>query len=333
MDGPSTSGFEDTYLLNNSVPELNIDDIDLSLAFLGKQISYPVIINAITGGTERAMNINHCLAAMANKYNLPMAVGSGNIAIEQPELSPSFEIVRQINPDGLIFANIGAKESGDKALKVIEMIDADALQLHFNVPQELAMREGERQFKNVLANVKEIVAASPVPIIAKEVGFGFSRETVEKLFDCGVRIFDNSGTGGTNFIVIERHRGGKLDAGFDDWGIPVAWSLAEMVALNLPVTIIASGGIRTAVDAVKAMAMGANLIGVAAPLLKKYINEGAESAEEYLNDFLYSLKAAMLMTGAQNIEELSLRPLIILNQTAEWLKARGINPAIWSARI
>jgi len=291
-----------------------------------------LIINAITGGTERAFKINQCLAALANKFNIPMAVGSGNIALEHPELKPSFAIVRKMNPYGLILANIGANESCEKAVKTVDMINADALQLHFNVPQELAMQEGERQFKNVLANVKEIIAASPVPIIAKEVGFGFSRETVEKLFACGVRFFDNGGQGGTNFIAIEKNRGGILGAEFDSWGIPTAWSLGEIVTLNLPVTIIASGGIRNAMEAVKALAMGADIIGIAAPLLKKYINEGEEAVELYLHDFLYSLKAVVLMTGAKNLQELSTKPLIIMDQTAEWLKARGIDPGIWSRR-
>ncbi|NLB52287.1 MAG: type 2 isopentenyl-diphosphate Delta-isomerase [Syntrophomonadaceae bacterium] len=331
-DGPCTTGFEDLYLLNNSIPELDIDEIDLSMTFLGRQISYPIIINAITGGTDRALHFNKCLASLAARYNLPIAAGSANITIKEPESKASFEIIRQMNPQGLIFANIGAGETADKALKVIKLMNADALQLHFNVPQELAMREGERNFKNVLANVAEIVSGCPVPVIAKEVGFGFTRETVEKLYHCGVRIFDNSGKGGTNFIIIENHRAGRLDNEFENWGIPTAWSLAEIAALKLPITIIASGGIRTALEAVKALTMGANMVGIAAPFLKKYVNEGEESVELYLNSFIYRLKAAMLMTGAKNIKELTSKPLIIMNRTAEWLKAREIDPLIWAKR-
>lgn len=301
----------------------------MSLTFLEKRISWPLVINAITGGTDAAFSINQCLAGLAHKYNIPMAVGSLNIAFEQPSLSPSFAIVREKNPDGLIFANIGANESPDKAFQAVEMIKADALQLHFNVPQEIAMREGERNFKNILANVKAIVDDTPVPIIAKEVGFGFSRETAEKLFDCGVRIFDNGGQGGTNFIAIENHRSGNLEDEFNGWGIPTAWSLGEIAALQLPARIIASGGIRSALDAAKALAMGADMIGMAAPLLKKYMLEGEEGVESFLNRFLYSLKAAALMTGSRNLKELAAQPLIILGQTAEWLRARGIDPGIW----
>lgn len=329
-DGPATTGFEDVYLLNDSLPELDIDEIDLKISFLGRQIDYPLIINAITGGTEQAMGFNKSMAALAAKYNLPMAIGSANILIKQPELAPSFKIVRQMNPDGLIIANIGANETVDKALKIADIVSADALQLHFNVPQELAMGEGERSFKGVLANVREIVQGCPAPIIAKEVGFGFTRETVEKLFECGVKIFDNSGAGGTNFIAIEKNRAGKLGQEFDGWGIPTAWSLAEIVALKLPVTIIASGGIRSALDTAKALNMGANLAGIAGPFLKKYIKEGEKSVESYLNDFFYSLKAALLMAGARNVNELSSKPLIIMNKTAEWLKARHIDPFMWS---
>lgn len=290
------------------------------------------MINAVTGGTDRALRINRCLSLLANKYNIPMAVGSLNVAIEEPKTSPSFEIVRKNNPHGLIIANIGANESPGKAVKAVEIIDADALQLHFNVPQEIAMTEGERSFKNVVANVKEIIAVSPVPIIAKEVGFGFSRETVKKLFTCGIHIFDNSGQGGTNFITIENKRGGALTAGFEDWGIPTAWSLGEIKALQLPITIIAAGGIRNSVDAAKAIAMGANMIGLAAPFLKAFINEGEFGAETYLQNFLYGLKAAALLTGSSDLEGLARQPLIILGQTAEWLRARGIDPGYWATK-
>lgn len=330
IDGPSGNGFADTYLLNEPLPELNIDEIDLSMSWLGKTIAYPLIINAITGGTEQAGQINRCLAMMADKFKIPMAVGSGVIALDHPEMSHSFKIAREMNPDGLMVANIGAHESVEKALAVVQMIDADALQLHFNVPQELAMEEGERHFKNILANVKAIVEACSVPIIAKEVGFGLSRETTVKLFDCDIRIFDNSGQGGTNFIAIEQQRGGTLGPEFYSWGIPTAWSLAEIAALQLPVTIIASGGIRNAVEAVKAMVMGAELVGIAAPFLKAYMHDGEKGVENYLQHFLYGLKAAALMIGAQNRDTFSRKPLIIMGQTAEWLRTRGVDPLRWA---
>jgi isopentenyl-diphosphate delta-isomerase len=299
----------------------------LSLTFLEKRISWPLVINAITGGTDAAFSINQCLAGLAHKYNIPMAVGSLNIAFEQPSLSPSFAIVREKNPDGLIFANIGANESPDKAFQAVEMIKADALQLHFNVPQEIAMREGERNFKNILANVKAIVDDTPVPIIAKEVGFGFSRETAEKLFDCGVRIFDNGGQE-DNFIAIENHRSGQLEDEFNGWAYrrPGVWGKSRHCSYRPNHCM---GGIRSALDAAKALAMGADMIGMAAPLLKKYMLEGEEGVESFLNRFLYSLKAAALMTGSRNLKELAAQPLIILGQTAEWLRARGIDPGIW----
>lgn len=327
-----TNGFTDTFLLNNSIPGLAIDEIDLSQTFLGKNIAWPLMINAITGGTERARGINQCLASLAGKYNIPMAVGSLNIAIEDPDTISSFAIVREKNPQGLILANIGADEPPDKAVKAVKIIDADALQLHFNVPQEIAMEEGERSFKNVLVNVEEIAAVSPVPVIAKEVGFGFSRETVEKLFACGIRIFDNGGQGGTNFITIENQRSGLMAEGFEHWGIPTAWSLGEIKALQLPIVIIASGGIRTPVEAAKAIAMGADMIGLAAPFLKAYVREGEAGVESYLQGFLYGLQAAALMTGSRNLAELSRQPLIIMGQTAEWLRARGIDPGDWTSR-
>lgn len=307
-------------------------DIDLSSNFAGKQVCYPLLINAITGGTEQAGYINQVLAGVARKYGLAMAVGSQAIAIKAPQLWDTFSVVREVNPDGVIIANVGAATPVAQALEAVHMIAADALQLHFNVPQELAMREGDRTFKGITANVSEIAALCPVPVIAKEVGFGFSRESVQILYEAGVRIFDNGGQGGTNFIRIEDQRQGCFQEELCDWGIPTAVSLAEIVALRYPLTVIASGGIRTAADAAKALALGADLIGLAGPLLKVLLNHGSEALDQDIEGFLYRLKAVLLMTGSRDIAALQQRPLLILNDTAEWLRGRSIDPAIWVRR-
>lgn len=309
---------------------MKIDEIDLSCNFGSKKLDLPIIVNAITGGTVKAAEINRIFAQTAKKYNIAMAVGSQTIAIDEPDLINTFNIVRKENPDGVIMANIGANRNVKDVLKAIEMINADAIQLHFNIPQELAMREGDRDFKGIIRNVEKIIKNSPVPVIAKEVGFGFSKEAVQTLFDAGVRYFDIGGKGGTNFIAIEDKRRGLFGGEFNDWGIPTAWSLAEVLSLKLPITVIASGGIRSTLDATKALAMGADYVGIAGSFLKIVLKQGQHKLEQNIDNLIYRLKAAFLMSGAKNIAEIKQKPVIILGKTEQYLRARNIDPTIWS---
>ena len=309
-----------------------MEDIDLCTEFLDKKLAYPLLINALTGGTEQSKSVNRILAGLAHKYGLAMAVGSMTIALEEPALRDSFTVVREMNPDGVILANLGANCSLEQVCEAVDMIRADGLQLHFNVPQELAMSEGDRDFRGIIDNVSSIVDACPVPVIAKEVGFGFSRETVQKLYAAGIRIFDNGGRGGTNFLAIENQRDGKFAHQIDDWGIPTAISLAEIVSLQLPIKTVAAGGIRSAVDIAKAMALGADLVGIAGMLLKIFLNEGSLALEKQMESLLYQIKCIFLMSGARDIEQMRSKPVIILNRTSEWLRARNIDPGNWANR-
>lgn len=319
--------------MHNSIPELDMDEIDLSCCFLEKKLNLPVILNAITGGTERAKEINRDLAYIARKYNLAMAVGSQTISIDEPQLKSTFSVVREINPEGIIVANVGANRSIQDVLKAVEMIKADAVQLHFNVPQELAMPEGDRCFKGIIENVAYIIENCPVPVIAKEVGFGFSKESASLLYQAGVRIIDIGGMGGTNFIVIEDKRGGLFNRELDSWGISTACSLSEVLSLDLPITVIASGGIRTAADTAKALAMGADLVGIAGSFLKILLYKGAEELDQKIEEMIYRLKSVFLMTGSRNIDEIRQKPVLITGKTGEWLKLRGIDPSYWSQRL
>lgn len=309
-----------------------MQNIDLSTVFLNKRLQYPLVINAITGGTEQAGYINAILARTARRFGLAMAVGSQRVACDHPELRDSFSVVRQEDPKGIIIANLSAGCDPDMAEEAVEMIQADALQLHFNIPQELAMPEGDRNFAGLAENAARVTARLKIPVIAKEVGFGFSREAAEVLFQAGIKHFDVGGKGGTNFVAIENRRQGLLGNEYDNWGIPTAISLAELEYARLPVTLIASGGIRTAPDTVKALAMGADLVGIAGPLLKVLLAEGEEGLAKYMDQYFYRLKAGFLMAGARTVAELQQKPVIILNQTAAWLRARGIDPDYWSQR-
>jgi len=330
-DGPGLSGLQDVFLVNQSVPELDLEDIDLTCSFLGKSLNYPIIINAITGGNEQAFRINQGLSLLAAKYGLAMAVGSQTIAVRDPGLRDSFKVARDNNPAGVIIANLSANSSVEEALAAVDMVAADGLQLHFNIPQELAMSEGDRRFKGIIANVKNIASNCKVPVIAKEVGFGFSRESVCKLAEAGIAIFDIGGSGGSNFISIEAQRGGRLDD-INEWGIPTAASLGEVLSTDFNLQVIASGGIKNALDAAKCIAMGADLAGMAGILLRILLQNGYNSLDEWLDNFFYKLRAVALMAGAPSIARLQKSPLVITGATAAWLTARGIDISRWSLR-
>lgn len=331
-DGPLSTGFADIHLLHDPLPEMALEEVDLGIQFAGKDLSVPILINAITGGTGQAVRINHALAVLAEKYGLALAVGSQTIALEDPGRRDSFSVVRDANPGGLVIANISARAPVEDALQAVEMVQADALQLHLNVPQELAMWEGDRDFRGILKNIRQITRHCPVPVIAKEVGFGLSREAAGRLHAEGVKILDVGGAGGTNFISIEDRRGGLFNRELDDWGIPTAISLAEVAASGLPVEIIATGGIRTAPDAAKALAMGATMVAMSGSILKLLLRDGYEVLDQQVGAFLYRLRAVFLMCGARNCQEIRQKPLIIRGDTARWLESRGIDPRRWGRR-
>jgi isopentenyl-diphosphate delta-isomerase len=323
---------EDVYLVPNSIPELDLAEIDTGVSFLGKTMALPLIINAMTGGIEESGVLNRDLSELAAEFNIGIAVGSQTIALENREAVKSFRTVREVNPQGLVIANIGADVKPDDAVKVVEMLAADGLQLHLNVAQELAMPEGERNFRGMLDNIAEVVSRVRVPVIAKEVGFGIARESFLALYQNGVRFFDTGGQGGTNFIAIENARGGLLDGDFLYWGIPTAASVAEIVAQDLPVDIIATGGIKSALEAAKAIALGSTLVGGAGHFLRLWSQGSKIRVLNELEKFSYQFRCALLMAGASNLGQLKLKPVIIGGNTAHWLSARGIDINRWSRR-
>lgn len=323
-----TSGLEEIHLIPDSLPNLNLEEIDTNTHLGNLKLKSPLIINAITGGTSEAKKINDSLARAARVCEIPIAVGSQTAALEKGELKESFQIVRKAYPKGLIFANIGAHISVEKAKQAIEMVEANALQIHLNVPQELAMAEGDRNFAGYLENIRLIQEAVNVPVIVKEVGFGLSKETVKKLSKTGIKIIDVGGKGGTNFIAIEKARCSyppKEDP-FLNWGIPTAVSLIEsLVELESRGDIIASGGINNGLELAKAVALGAQAGGIAGLFLRTLVLHGEEVLIEKIEELKRQLRMAMLMVGAKDIDTLQRKPLVILGNTAQWLEQRNIN--------
>ncbi len=299
--------FDDIFLEHNALPDLNFSEIDTRMEFLDKTIDYPIIINAMTGGTEFAGEINRELSLLAKNFNIPMAVGSETILLcEDDACKDSFKIVREnIGDEGVVIANLSGHASVDDARIALEVIDGDAIQIHLNVAQELAMDEGDRDFKGVIDNIEAIVKGIDKPVIVKEVGFGISKEVGQRLYDIGVRYIDISGFGGTNFMEIENLRNMNIDlTELYSWGLPSAYSLIKCREVADDLKLISSGGIKTALEVVKSVVLGAELAGISGEILAYLVHGGYENAKEYLDDLTYKIKMIMLLMGKKNIEEL-----------------------------
>lgn len=310
--------FEDVYLEHNALPELDFEEIKTNTTFLGKSVDYPIMINAITGGTDFSREINRTLSKLALKFNIPMAVGSQTIGIHEECSRESFEIVRENIKDGVVIGNLSANATIDEVKAAIDMIEADAIQLHLNAAQELVMSEGDRHFKGLFKNIENIVKNIDVPIIVKEVGFGISKDVAVRLYDVGVHYIDISGAGGTNFIEIEGRRDVKKD--FSDiytWGIPTAMSLIQCSNIRDDLKIISSGGIEDSIDVVKSLCIGAHMVGISGEILRRILEGGYDSAYKYLDEMTYKLKMLMLLLGKANIEELRNTPYKIKGELKE----------------
>ncbi|MFO7151817.1 MAG: type 2 isopentenyl-diphosphate Delta-isomerase [Bacillota bacterium] len=318
--------FSDIQLLHNCLSEVNLDEIDISTELQGLKLKKPIIINAITGGFPKAYTINRHIAQIARQLELPMAVGSQRIALKDKSAQKSFKVVREENPEGIIFANIGADASPDEVLEAVDMIRADAVQIHLNIPQEIVMAEGTKRFKGIVEKIARIASEVKVPIIAKEVGFGIAKEEAKVLADCGVKIIDVGGAGGTDFIAIENMRNKRNAVPvLEGWGIPTPISLIEVLSeVGDRVDVIASGGMKTGLDVAKSLALGAKAAGFAGVVLYKLIKGGPGALKKYLENVERELIYSMALVGAENVSSLRKRPLIIGGKTYNWLKYRGI---------
>lgn len=326
LEDQGTNGFEDVALLPVSASEIDVDEISLEVNLLGHSLRSPVIVNAMTGGTEEAKVINGRLAAFAKRNGLAMAVGSQTAALKDPTVSDSYVVTREVNPDGVIIANVGMGADLATARSAISMIDGNLLQIHWNTAQELFMAEGDRHFKGMLNKLCEVTAGVSVPIIAKEIGQGMTGPAAERFVSCGVHSVDIGGVGGTNFIAVEAWRQGvKLDPEWQRWGVPTASSLGEVIDTVAPsVAVIASGGIRSGHDIGKAIAMGASAVGVAGSLMRIATGEDPDrKLDEWLESIHWTLRMIMVLMGARSLGELQERPVLVLGRTREWLGARG----------
>ncbi|MGL4669911.1 MAG: type 2 isopentenyl-diphosphate Delta-isomerase [Methanobacteriaceae archaeon] len=330
-----TTGFEDIELIHRALGGLDKNEIDLSTTAFGKKLESPLIITAITGGHPASLKINKELAIAAEKCQIGMGIGSQRAAIENPKLNDTYTIARDMAPSTLLIGNIGAPQI-EYASKAVEMLDADILAVHLNPLQESIQPEGDVSSKGLVDSIKEIVNTVDVPVMAKETGTGIATEDAVTLESCGISSIDVSGAGGTSWAAVETYRAEDKHMGelFWDWGIPTAVSTVE-VANSVNIPIISSGGIRSAIDAAKAIALGADAVGMALPMLQNIGTgkNGHNNLINFINQFNESLKIAMFLVGASNIEELKNSNLIIKGDTKDWLKSRGFNTEKYSRRI
>lgn len=313
-----TTGLEHYRFLHRALPEIDLADVDASISLFGKTLRAPVIISSMTGGTDLAYRINQNLAEAAQANGIGMGLGSQRAAIKDPKLTYSYQ-VRNVAPDILLLANVGAVQLNygygpDECQRAVDMIEADALILHFNVLQEAVQPEGDTNFAGLLSKVEEVCKRSPVPVIAKEVGWGFSQVDVHNLVEAGISGIDVAGSGGTSWSEVEYHRAptafhARVAAAFADWGIPTADAIqyAHNAAPYLP--IIASGGLRDGIDIAKSIALGAIAGGIAGPFLKA-ADQSVEAVDQLARELAAQVRISMLCSGARTIRDLRQTSLI-----------------------
>lgn len=305
--------FDDWAFEHRALPELDLDEIDTSVDFLDKRLEAPLLLSCMTGGTEVASRINTHLAEAAERRRVAVGVGSQRKALEDSSQARSFQ-VREAAPTVPLLANLGAVQLNygfglEECRAAVAMIEADALVFHLNVLQEAIQPEGQTSFSGLLYKMGAVAAELEVPVIAKEVGCGLSAATARALAGAGIRILDTAGLGGTSWARIEARRAGDLPLGelFADWGIPTPESIRQVASVP-GVTVIGSGGLRHGLDVAKALALGADLAGLAYPFLEP-ATESANRVVERIDRIVHELRVAMLCAGARTIADLRRTPI------------------------
>lgn len=321
--------FRDVHLLPNCAPDMDWGDVSLATELCGLPLSSPIIINAMTGGAPEAGEVNRRLAGLARRHGLAMALGSEKAALRDPSVASTYSIARTTHPDGVLLANIGMGASPKDARAAIDLIAAQCLQIHWNVGQELFMAEGDRHFRGAGEAFQAVVHEVAVPVIAKEVGLGIAAPEVEQFIAWGARGIDVGGRGGTNFLAVEAwRRGQRLSSDWGEFGIPTVAALIEAREVARErIDVVASGGIRTGHDIAKAMALGANAVGIAGPILRLLRGSSDDTkADHLIAELHWTLSALLLLTGSRTWEELRRRPRTLTGGLWEWLRGRQAGP-------
>jgi isopentenyl-diphosphate delta-isomerase len=337
---PQAASWGDVHLVHQALPEVDLEEIDTGVTFLGRRLRYPFVISSLTGGHPDVAAINARLAALAEEYGLAMGVGSQRAAIVAPELAATYAVVRERAPSAFLFANIGAPQliaqrrhpafTTDDARQAVAMIRADALIVHLNYLQEVAQPEGDRRARGCLAALERLAREIGLPVMAKETGAGIGYEQARTLAAAGVAAIDVGGAGGSSMAAMEQHR--AVDRGedqaaalgtlFRDWGIPTPVAVVETHAAAPDLPVVATGGLRSGLDAARALALGATLVALGYPFLKA-ASEGETALRAFLDRLIAELKAAMQLVGAADVAGLRRAPVVVGGATREWLDLRG----------
>ncbi len=317
-----TNLLDQVGLLHDALPELSLDEIDLSVVFADKRLQAPLIIAAMTGGTDRAEAINRDLASVAEELGIGFAFGSQRPLLSRAD-SPGYQ-VRDVAPTALVLGNIGAVQARDSSSAQISDLvansGADALCIHLNPAMEVVQPGGDTDFRGCLGAIRRLVAELSVPVVVKETGSGLSRSVGRRLAKAGVRWVDTSGAGGTSWVGVETHRAGAaqpLGQTFWDWGIPTAASVIQLSGLKLGVC--ATGGITTGLDIARAVALGARCGGIARPFLQAHAAGGRDAVLDRAQQVIAEIRLALLLTGSKSPADLARRKLILGPALVPWL--------------
>jgi isopentenyl-diphosphate delta-isomerase len=325
-------------IVHDAVPDTDAADVDLHVRFLGKLLELPLVISGMTGGHGRALAVNELLARVAERRGIAMGVGSQRAALRDPMLIPTYAIVRECAPHAFVIANVGisqlVKQDRESALgakdvaKIVSMVKADALAVHLNYLEESVQPEGQTRARGGLAAIRALTHRARVPVIAKETGAGITRDVAVRLRRAGVKAIDVGGVGGTSFAAVEALRAAArsddarsgLGNRFREWGVPTAVAVVGAAAAGLPV--IATGGVRSGLDAAKALALGATLVGVGRPLLQAALR-GEDTVERWIDAFALELRTAVFLAGVRRVSDLARAPVVVTGTIKDWLDQLG----------
>jgi len=329
------TGLDDISFTHKAITDLNLTDIDLSVEIFNKKLKIPLIISGMTGGHNFSSKLNHYLSKAVDETNIGMGVGSQRAALEDFNLRESFEIVRKNAPNSLIIGNIGSGQialglSKEEFREIIDMIEANAVAIHFNPLQEAIQIEGDTNLSNLHSKISNIIQNIRTPVIAKEVGSGFSLSDINDIQNMKFSGIDIQGVGGTSWAGVESIRANssllkKTGEIFWDWGIPTALSTI-LATRYFKGAIIGSGGVRNGLDVGKLLALGADVAGMAIPFLFATQFNSSEPVVQLIHEIEYQLRLCCFLTGSRNLQELKKAPLLITGKTAECLRLYGINP-------
>lgn len=340
---PQRANWNDIQFLHQALPEVDLDDIDTSVTFLGHRLRYPIFISSLTGGHPDVTSINRNLARAAEHYGLALGVGSQRAAIVNPALAESYAVTREQAPNTFLIANIGAPQliaqprhppfTLEQVQSAIDMIGANALAVHMNSLQEAAQPEGDRRAAGEAAALKTLTSQIGVPVIAKETGAGVCREQALLLSSCGVSAIDVGGAGGSSMSAMEAarshargdERNRNIGLLYRDWGIATPIAIVEASPARLP--LIATGGVRSGLDVARALALGATLVGMGFPFLKA-ASESYEAVCKLLEATVAELKVAMQLSGAATITQLQQVDIVVTGETKNWLTMRGFEETL-----